>query len=502
MSKPMPATAPKTELLNARLANEQATILLAQDIAAALMPGDIIALEGDLGAGKTAFCRALIRAIAGDENLEVPSPTFSIMQPYDIRLPVRHFDMYRLAGVDELEEIGFFDELENVVTLIEWPSRVEAALPPEHIVLALDIIQGDERSVTLAVPTSSQNRFMRALALRRFVDDAGYAGANRDHVQGDVSHRSYERVTLADKPSAILMNSPKAPVGAVLQDGKTYDDLVHRALDTKPFATVVDILSQCGLSAPQIFHADHDNGFLLLEDFGSQGILYADGSPDEERYHATVDALAKFHQSAPVHASKLPPFDRDAFLTEVSLFPDWYSLHRGVTLSKEARTQCMVVWSQLYDDLAEAENGVFLRDVHSPNLMWLSDRQGTDRVGFLDIQDALHGPQLYDMASLIYDARVDISPTLRQSLIARYAANRGIENQMQHVNAPIAILAAQRISKILGIFARLARRDAITSYLEHMPRNETYLRELLRTPALAPLARWHHIWLPFADTEN
>ncbi len=502
MSDPMAAMPVITEILQTQLKNENATNLLAQDIAAALIPGDIIALEGDLGAGKTAFCRALIRAIANNFELEVPSPTFSIMQPYDLRIPLRHFDMYRLSGPDELEEIGFFDDLQQVVSLVEWPSRIAEALPAEHIVLALDIVEGDVRSASLSVPLSSAERFKRALALRSFLDDANYAGAWRTHVQGDVSHRSYERIKLAKKPNAILMNAPKAPIGPEIQDGKTYDDLVHRAADTKPFEVVANIINQCGLSAPQIFKADHLNGFMLLEDFGSDGVLNADGSANEERYGATVDALAKLHESAPAYGSQLPPFDRDAFLTEVSLCPQWYSLHQGVSLSEEGRLQCMAVWSQLYDDLENAEMGIFLRDVHSPNLMWLDQRQGTSRVGFIDIQDALNGPQLYDMASLVFDARVDISPELRQSLIARYTVSRGMTDQMDMINGHIAILAAQRISKILGIFSRLARRDAITSYLEHMPRNETYLRELLAAPALAPLAHWHQNWLPFADTEN
>ncbi|MEH6724738.1 MAG: tRNA (adenosine(37)-N6)-threonylcarbamoyltransferase complex ATPase subunit type 1 TsaE, partial [Hyphomicrobiales bacterium] len=105
------------------LPDENATRRFAQDIAAAVLPGDLIALDGDLGAGKTAFCRALIRNLADDKQLEVPSPTFSLLQPYALRIPVQHFDLYRLADPEELEEIGFFDELDTALTLIEWPSR-------------------------------------------------------------------------------------------------------------------------------------------------------------------------------------------------------------------------------------------------------------------------------------------------------------------------------------------------------------------------------------------
>ena len=92
-----------------RLSSELDTRRLAEDLAAALIPGDVIALEGDLGAGKTTLCRYLIRALSADDALEVPSPTFALMQPYEARFTVRHFDLYRLSDPDELDDIGFFD---------------------------------------------------------------------------------------------------------------------------------------------------------------------------------------------------------------------------------------------------------------------------------------------------------------------------------------------------------------------------------------------------------
>src|SRR5215217_3150755 len=104
------------------LANEQATRRLAADVASILKAGDLVTLSGDLGAGKTAFARALIRHLAGDERLDVPGPTFTLVQTYALpRFTVVHADLYRVGHASELAELGVDETAENSVTLIEWP---------------------------------------------------------------------------------------------------------------------------------------------------------------------------------------------------------------------------------------------------------------------------------------------------------------------------------------------------------------------------------------------
>ena len=115
----------------ALLPDEAATRRLMLDIAALIEPGDLITLSGDLGAGKSTFARAFIRHAAGDETIEVPSPTFTLMQSYDLP-PYRllHADLYRIGNADELAELGFDELREGAVTLLEWPDRAEVLLPP------------------------------------------------------------------------------------------------------------------------------------------------------------------------------------------------------------------------------------------------------------------------------------------------------------------------------------------------------------------------------------
>ena len=124
----------------AALANETATAHLMADLALLIGPGDVITLSGDLGAGKTAAARALIRYLADDETLEVPSPTFTLAQGYELAaFPLVHADLYRVNDSSELEEIGLQPLPEGAVVLVEWPDRAAGFLPPDRLDVALTL---------------------------------------------------------------------------------------------------------------------------------------------------------------------------------------------------------------------------------------------------------------------------------------------------------------------------------------------------------------------------
>ena len=124
------------------LPDDDATTRFGAQLAADLRAGDIVSLEGDLGAGKTALARAIIRALAGDAALEVPSPTFAIIQPYDTaRGPVLHADLYRLADASEVDELGLLDDADAIV-LVEWAERVPEVAAAANVVIALAIPPG------------------------------------------------------------------------------------------------------------------------------------------------------------------------------------------------------------------------------------------------------------------------------------------------------------------------------------------------------------------------
>ena len=132
------------------LADDDATADLGRRLAAVLRPGDLVLLEGDLGAGKTALARTVVRTLVGDSGLDVPSPSFALVQPYEANgTPVLHADLYRLGGPREVDELGLFDRADAIV-LVEWPERSDEVVERATVAIKLAIPPGGEgRSATI-----------------------------------------------------------------------------------------------------------------------------------------------------------------------------------------------------------------------------------------------------------------------------------------------------------------------------------------------------------------
>lgn len=493
------------------LPDEAAMLRLAQDIAGISRAGDVIALSGDLGAGKSTFARAFIRHLADDPGLEAPSPTFTLMQAYDTaRGRILHADLYRIRDPDELVELGFAQEAEGAISLIEWPERgrLDADDPQRlEITIGLDPLAGDSvRQVTLTPAAGWRDRLALALAARRLIDRAGWGEARRVHMQGDASSRAYERLHRGGD-SAVLMLSPPRPDGPPVRGGKPYSAIARLAERIDAFVAMDRGLAAAGYSTPKIIAEDLIEGVLLIEDLGSEPVT-RDGAPIPERYEAAVDVLADLHGRElatilPVAEGRshvIPDYDADAMMIEVELLLDWYAPHiAGATLPAVARSEFARAWSGLFDILARGPRTWTLRDFHSPNLIWLPDREGLRRIGLIDFQDAVLGPAAYDLVSLGQDARLDVPPALELKLISRYAGlRRGADPQFDFAAfaTAYAILGAQRNTKILGIFARLDKRDGKPAYLKHLPRIEGYTARNLAHPALAELRRWYETHMP------
>jgi len=350
--------------------------------------------------------------------------------------------------------------------------------------------------------------------MREFLARAGWGDASLSPLPGDASTRRYARLAMSGR-KAMLMDQPQDAEGAVAPPGAS--EQARRALgynavarlagaDCSRFAAAAAWLRSHGLAAPDIYAADHKQGFVILEDLGDA--LFADmlaGGVDEKQlYEAAVEVLAKIHaDDAPAMLGTGKPlfdFDQAALLAETDLMPEWFlplALGRNVTDEEEAEHRAL--WRAALAGIGQSRRVFVHRDYHAENLLWLPHRHRIARVGLIDFQDAVAGSAAYDLISLIEDARRDVRPELAEAAALHYLEAmrvQGMRVDEQIFRHEMAVMAAQRNAKIIGIFARLYRRDGKPRYLAFLPRVWNYLERDLAHPALSDLRTWYDRVIP------
>lgn len=448
---------------------------LAQAMAPWLQAGDVALLDGPIGAGKTQFCRALIRARLGREE-DVPSPTFTLVQTYDATPEIWHADLYRLTHPDEAWELGLDEAFETALCLVEWPDRLGKSLPAGAVRLRF-APQGEGRLVTLdlggreGLAHALREGFapeIRAAAAEALLADAGWDRAERLPLAGDASARLYHRLRRGGE-SRILMDSPPGI-----------------ADDVTAFARIATHLRAQGLSAPEILAQDLDQGFLLLEDLGDgvlARLLEQEPAREAEFYRLATDVLLHL-QSHPAPAD-LPDLSADDWAEAAMLAVTQYAA--AITGSTPDPSPLREALAAALKAHADGPRVLILRDYHAENLMWLPDRSGLARMGLLDFQLAQLGQPGYDLVSLLQDARRDVSHATEAEMLARFARARGVTEAKFAL--PYAVLGAQRALRILGIFARLCLAEGKPQYLRLIPRVWGQLQRNLGHPALEHLRR-------------
>ncbi len=491
--------------------DEAGVVRLAELLAFKLGRGDVVALAGEVGAGKTTLARALIAALMGSGAAEVPSPTFSLVQVYEApRLAVAHFDFYRLTSPEEARELGFEEALERGAAIIEWPERAAELLPASRyeVVLA-ETANAGVRRVTLRGLGRAAQSAERIGQLMAFLDAAPrWRDARITGLRGDASTRSYARLSGA-AGTVLLMDAPIQPDGPPIRDGLSYSRIARLAENmVRPFVAIGEVLRRAGLSAPAVEAFDLDRGMLLVEDLGDRGFAteLAQGASQAELWRAAVDALIRLRQ-VPLPARlplpdgstyTLPRRDRAAFEIELELLLDWHwPAIKGASAPRSVRDEFLALWSPVLDRLLALPGGWFLRDYHSPNLIWLPERSGIARVGIIDFQDALDEHAAFDLVSLLQDARIHVPAELESELFAYYCtevAKREPAFDQAAFKAAYADFGAQRNTRLLGLWLRLLVRDHKPQYVRLIPHTWGYLERNLRAPALADLAAWydHH----------
>ena len=488
-------------------------------------PGQVIALTGDLGSGKSTFARAFIKALAqAQDDFEIPSPSFSLVQIYEnTRIPVAHVDLYRLNLSHETEALGLEELSSSHVLLVEWPERLETQLSADTLTLLFSG-SGETRQVQVSPQGMWFQSLERNAVIESFITQHRLQHAERTFFEGDASSRRYEKLKIENQ-KFLMMDMPARPDGPPVKFGKPYSQIAHLAEGIKSVVCVNAYLSEIGgYSVPKTLNWDYKNGLALIEDLGSRvyGKMLQAGEDMTEPMLAAAELLADLGRRAHTNHINLslqgsytiPPYDEEAMLIETELLPKWFWPHlNGTEPSSALISSFEDIWKLLLPLAQQKSPQIVMRDFHSPNLLWIPEREGILRVGLIDTQDAVMGHAAYDLVSMIQDARVDIPQELASLTFEHYVAKRKAEQNFANgtfttlnndifsesdFRAAYAVLGAQRATKILGIFARLNKRDGKPAYLKHMPRVSRYLRQNLQHPALASLKNWYETHMPEA----
>ena len=354
----------------------------------------------------------------------------------------------------------------------------------------------------------------RQLAMTDFLKRAGWGDATVTPLPGDASTRRYARLAMGAR-KAMLMDQPQgaeaptAPPDASEEERRAlgYNALARLAgADCARFDAAAAWLRSQGLAAPDIYAADHGLGFVILEDLGDAlfAQVLADGGDEEELYKAAVEVLAKIHASdAPASLASGKPlfaYDQAALVAETDLLPEWCPPRAlGRKATNEEVEEHRKLWRAALSGIGSGRRVFVHRDYHAENLLWLPQRHGIGRVGLIDFQDAVAGSPAYDLISLTKDARRTVSPELAETATRHYLATMTAQGMALDEDAfrhEVSVMAAQRTVKIVGIFARLYKRDGKPRYLAFLPRLWTYLERDLAHPALADLRAWYDRVIP------
>ncbi len=298
----------------------------------------------------------------------------------------------------------------------------------------------------------------------------------------DASFRRYFRVDTADG-SCIVMDAPPDKENC------------------EPFVRIARLMQDAGLYAPRILAWDEPQGFMLLDDIGSQTMMDVINRDDPQAnrglYMRAVDALLMLQPSS--HPGVLPAYDEALLQRELSLFPDWYlTQHRQLQIDSTQREMLDKTFQTIVQRNLAAPSVYVHRDFMPRNLMMPHD-PAEKRLGVLDFQDAVYGPITYDIASLMRDAfltweeDVVLDVTIRYWERARKLGLMDFEDWHNDFGAfyrAVEWMGLQRHLKVAGIFARLTLRDGKPKYLADAPRFINYIRSTAsRYSELTPLLR-------------
>ncbi|OQK15991.1 aminoglycoside phosphotransferase [Methyloprofundus sedimenti] len=247
--------------------------------------------------------------------------------------------------------------------------------------------------------------------------------------------------------------------------------------DTAPFIKVAQLFSEAQVNVPDIIQQNNQQGFLLLEDFGSSCLLdQLNDSTVEILYKAALDSLITLQKNVDIHSCALPHYTSELLQTELLLFSDWFLNQQcKLTLSDAQQALIQTTYAFLIDSALQQTQVCVHRDYHSRNLMHLDN----NNPGIIDFQDAVIGPITYDAVSLLRDCYISWSDAQIEQCLQPYyqqlkQANL-VECDFNQFKRDFDLMGIQRHLKAIGIFSRLNIRDDKSAYLGDIPRTLNYV---------------------------
>ncbi|WP_345969426.1 phosphotransferase [Sulfurimonas sp. HSL1-6] len=240
-----------------------------------------------------------------------------------------------------------------------------------------------------------------------------------------------------------------------------------------PFLDVTGRLHGVDVKAPQVYLEDRDEGFLVLEDFGSRSLLNVLNEANFDSYYSSaIDEIVKMQAA---DAEGLPLYDKAFLHFEMDLMKTWFlEKYLGMTLSEEEERMLEEVLDTISETVLSQPQGVFVhRDFHSRNIMVTP----SDETGVIDYQDAMKGAVTYDLVSLLKDLYIRFEPEEMAALALRFRDRAGIVADDETFLKWFDFMGLQRHIKVLGIFARLWLRDGKPGYLGDLPLTLRYTIE-------------------------
>lgn len=319
-----------------------------------------------------------------------------------------------------------------------------------------------------------------------FLEKHGWKEKEISFLAGDASHRRYYRLGSEEGSHVLLMDAPP-PMENI-----------------ENFIQIDRILWDMGFSVPEILATDMDQGLALIEDFGDHTYtrILEDKKKYDPLYETAVDVLISLHKKfdPSLHAN-LRPYTLEEYMREANLFIEWYypKIFKE-DLSDAGRKAWVHCWEDALKVALTSQKTLVLRDYHIDNLLWLKNRKGIQRCGLLDFQDALVGSTTYDLVSLLEDARHDVPKEIQNRMITRYLdafPKLGHDDFFKEYYT----VGAQRNTKIIGIFSRLAFRDGKRKYLVCIPRLWKWLENDLAHPHLKSVKEWFDYYVPQGKRE-